>query len=126
MSSHSVHIRAEVPLEAYLNNWHSPFPLAYSSDEVKAAIQVFTLEREGMISEPTLEAIISVTNYPELLSLLVNIDITNMWFLIFIEYHKNDQVGHHFDYFTRSTKCLMWSCSFSRGRLEFYLSRSLA
>lgn len=93
MQSLSVDPSWGVELSTYMSRWKPLVSPIYDIHTVESAIEMFTLNRPGIISDSTLEAVLSVTYYPTLLKLLVKENLTVVWFCLYIRYRQDHLVS---------------------------------
>lgn len=84
-----------VPLDAYLEQRQiSPMPV-YPMHIVQLAIRSIDPDSSEIISDSTLEAILSIVHYPELLGLLVHKRFTFVWLDLLDQYLKCYSASGH-------------------------------
>lgn len=106
-----------VPLDEYLDS-NQPFVLAkYPVDRVLSAIQTITTnDSPEVISDATLEAVLSVAYYPEHLVLLDAEFCSPIYEILGIYLDEHGVSVPALESYRRSTHT---DCSFSRCRLEY-------
>lgn len=82
-----------VPLDVYLKEkQHLPLPV-YPIDVVTSSLESISLDSSEIISDSTLEAILSLVHHPEHLGLLVDTRFTSVWFSLLEQYLEDYSVS---------------------------------